>query len=158
MWFIFIAISTIFGSTKRSFMFIAQKLLWCVGLDADLILLYWNNIWPWTLTIQACSTLLCRLIKSWWVKEIFILPLILAPTTLEDLPLSTWVAEAPNSRSKLSSFWTGALRLSFSAGLLVAQVVETLELQSMDSVCLVLAILDLYMVGVRTRNWALEFL
>ena len=39
-----------------------------------------------------------------------------------------------------------------------AQTGVRLEPQSMDRVCLVLAILDLYMVGVNTRNRGLQFL
>ena len=42
--------------------------------------------------------------------------------------------------------------------LLLDQLVTMLEPQSMDKVCLVLAILDLYMVGVNTRNLDLLFL
>ena len=68
--------------------------------------------------------------------------------------MSTWLAEAPSSRSRLSSwFW-----MSFSWVLGAAQTGVRLELQSMERVCLVLAILDLYIVGVNTRNRGLQFL
>ena len=68
--------------------------------------------------------------------------------------MSTRLAEAPSSRSRLSSwFW-----ISFSWGLEAAQTGVRLEPQSMERVCLVLAILDLYMVGVNTRNRGLQFL
>ena len=60
------------------------------------------------------------------------------------LLLSTLEAEAPSSSSRLSSGWMVAGRR-----------LSELELQSMESVCLVFAILDLYMVGVNSRNCGL---
>ena len=68
--------------------------------------------------------------------------------------MSTRLAEAPSSRSRLSSWFC----ISFSCGLEAAQTGVRLEPQSMERVCLVLAILDLYMVGVNTRNRGLQFL
>ena len=66
--------------------------------------------------------------------------------------MSTCEADAPSSRSRLSSGLMSCLVL------LLDQLVTMLEPQSMDKVCLVLAILDLYMVGVNTRNLDLLFL
>ena len=56
----------------------------------------------------------------------------------------TWVAEAPRSSSRLSSVVIPAGRR-----------LTELEPQSMESVCLVVAILDLYIVGVNRRNCGL---
>ena len=56
----------------------------------------------------------------------------------------TCEAEAPRSSSRLSSVVMPAGRR-----------LTELEPQSMESVCLVLAILDLYIVGVKRRNWGL---
>ena len=56
----------------------------------------------------------------------------------------TWLAEAPRSSSRLSSVVIPAGRR-----------LTELEPQSMESVCLVVAILDLYIVGVNRRNCGL---
>ena len=56
----------------------------------------------------------------------------------------TWEAEAPRSSSRLSSVVIPAGRR-----------LTELEPQSMERVCLVLAILDLYIVGVSRRNCGL---
>ena len=59
----------------------------------------------------------------------------------------TWVAEAPRSSSRLSSVVIPAGRR-----------LTELEPQSMESVCLVVAILDLYIVGVNRRNCGLALI